>query len=203
MLQPSKGVSLVHKDDPLVYPNSTIIASLVVARCIKMILVKKDAAAERTQSEGVRRVKGWLEDLLPDDEKDEDDGGKAPAGQETSVIVNQLACKEVGCPDVEVVMTLLRAKPRPKLMFKVYKAAADLTNDEVQAALQKALAEEQHKEHEEHKSHAHDHDDSHDHGHADGCDDCGGCGQDHGHADDDGHKSQPSSQPPTHEHDHT
>ena len=46
--------------------------------------------------------------------------------------MNQLACKEVGCPDVEVVMTLLRKKPREKLMFKVYKAAADMTNDEVE-----------------------------------------------------------------------
>ena len=80
----------------------------------------KDKAKEKAQQEGVRRVKDWLIGLLPADEKEEDDGGTAEDGKETSVIVNQLACKEAGCPDVEVVITLLRAKPRPKLMFKIY-----------------------------------------------------------------------------------
>ena len=54
------------------------------------------------------------------------------------MIVNQLACMEAGCPDVEVVCTPLRAKPRPKLMFKIYKAAKDLSSEEVEAAMKKA-----------------------------------------------------------------
>ena len=142
------------------------------------------------QQAGVKRVRDWLEELLPDDEKDEDDGGAAPPGKETSVIVNQLACKEAGCPDVEVVITLLRAKPRPKLMFKIFKAAAELTNDEVEASLRKALAEE-----EGGQEHAHDHKvadaavvtqehghvEGHEHGHGDGADCCGHEHDEHGH----------------------
>ena len=79
------------------------------------------------------------EERLPDEEKDEDDGGKL-LGKETSVIVNQLACKEAGCPDVEVVMTLLQ-RSRGQAIFKVYKAAADERRD-VESALSKALTEE-------------------------------------------------------------
>ena len=142
------------------------------------MIARKDDAAEKAKAEGVRRVSDWLTEMLPDGEKDEDDGGSAPFGQETSVIVNQLACKEVGCPDVEVVMTLLRAKPRPKLMFKIYKAAAGLAREEVEAALQQALSEEQGS----HDVHAHGHDNGDDHSHAEGGHDDGcGCGQEHGH----------------------
>ena len=185
-----------------------------------MFGTKNDNAEKaKIQQNGVKRVREWLENLLPEEEKDEEDGGKAPPGKETSVIVNQLACKEEGCPDVEVVLTLLRAKPRPKLMFKIYKAAAELSSEEVEEAMQKALAEEA-KEHEvqtseakEHdhghndakKDHAHGHDDAkkdhahgHDeHGHGPGCghDDC--CGHDHGHSDGQ-HKDEDHS----HEHGH-
>ena len=84
------------------------------------MIAAKSVSAERAQAQAVKRVGGWLEDLLPDEEKEEDDGGTAAPGKETSVIVNQLACKEAGCPDVELVITLIRAKPRPKLMFKVF-----------------------------------------------------------------------------------
>ena len=138
---------------------------------------KEKAAA---QTAGVKRVRGWLEELLPDDEKEEDDGGTAPDGKETSVIVNQLACKEEGCPDVEVVITLLRAKPRPKLMFKVYKAAAELTSEEVEAALRQAESKER-EEQQSKDTHDHGHDEGAAKGHAadgahgDGCD----CGHDH------------------------
>jgi len=152
------------------------------------MIATKDAEAAKRQTEGVKRVRSWLEDMIPDDEKDEDDGGSAPPGKETSAIVNQLACKEVGCPDVEVVMTLLRAKPRPKLMFKLYKAAADLSRDEVAAALQKALAEERgdapaggaadHGHDESTSGHeAHDHDHASE-SHGDGCA-AGCCEHDH------------------------
>ena len=87
---------------------------MTTAELERHMLKPKDDAAEQKQREGVQRVIGWLEDMLPDEERDEEDGGSAPPGKETSVICNQLACKEEGCPDVEVVMTLLRAKPRPK-----------------------------------------------------------------------------------------
>ena len=157
-----------------------------------MIGAKKHEA-EKAKQEGVARVERWIVGLLPDDEKEEDDGGTAPDGKETNVIVNQLACKEPGCPDVEVVITLIRAKPRPKLMFKIYKAAAELTSEDVAAALKKAQDDEQPKPKPDDHAHGHD---EHDHseGHAGHGADCCDCGHDHGH----GHSTEHDS----HEHGH-
>merc|ERR1719214_313634 len=101
-----------------------------------------DGAAQKAKAAGITRVREWIEEGLPGDERDEDEGGTAPPGKETNVMVNQLACQEEGCPDVETVMALARAKPRPRLMFKIYKAAADLTREEVGAAMESALAKE-------------------------------------------------------------
>ena len=149
---------------------------------------RTDSAAEKKKRDGVKRVVEWLEDLLPEEEKDEEFGGKAPAGKETNVICNQLECKEPGCPPVELVMTLLRAKPKQKLMFKIFKAASEVTREEVRcvdqtqegscsaptaasavytqvdAAMKRAIAEEA---------------GGHDHGHADGKHADGCCGHDH------------------------
>jgi len=186
-----------------------------------MFVTKQDGADKaKLQQQGVKRVREWLEELIPHEEKDEEDGGGAPPGKETSVIVNQLACREEGCPDVEVVLTLLRAKPRSKLMFKIYKAAADLSREEVEAALRKAIEEEQqsgappdiqedsHGDH-EHKEHSH-----HDHGHGEGGHDEGCCDHDHhsdakqehehGHGDGAHHEGCCSSDHSDgkHEHDH-
>jgi len=142
----------------------------------------KDTKSDAQKAAGVKRVRDWLEGLLPEEERDEEDGGKAPPGKETSVIVNQLACKEVGCPDVEVVMTLLRAKPRPKLMFKIYKAASELTLEEVSSALKMALAEEQGTGDVQHEHGHAEAAGSHEHGHEHGAACC-----EHGHADDHKH----------------
>ena len=174
----------------------------------EMITSSKNGAAQKAklQQEGVRRVSEWLEELLPHEERDEEEGGGAPSGKETSVIVNQLSCKEEGCPDVEVVMTLLRAKPRPKLMFKVFKAAADLSREEVQEALQKAMdeeAKENEKECRGHDHHEHGHQsDDHSHGNGEHHDVC--CGHDHAdgknaHSHSDGKHEHGHEK---HEHDH-
>lgn len=162
------------------------------------MIAQKDVAAEQAKAAGVTRVREMLEEMLPPEEREEEDGGTAAPGKDTSVIVNQLACMEAGCPDVEVVITLLRAKPRPKLMFKLYKAAADLAKSEVEAALQTALAEEQGKE----KEHAHEHGHADDHGHADGHagGDCCAHGHDDGH--DHGHKEQSQATEKQHDHGH-
>ena len=82
------------------------------------------------------------EELLPEEERGERLGGKAPDGKETTVIVTQLACKEDGCPDVELVIRLVRAKPRPKLMFKIYKEAVNVSREELEKALLQAMANE-------------------------------------------------------------
>jgi hypothetical protein len=167
-----------------------------------------NAEAAKLQQQGCKRVREWLDKMLPEDERDEEDGGKAPPGKETNVIVNQLACKEAGCPDVECVLTLLRAKPRPKLMFKIYKAAIDLTKEEVAAAMQAALTEEQ-KEATAHNEHGHDehgHDEhshghgEHDHAHTDAGHDCEHCGHDHGHAESSGGGDAEKGH--SHEHEH-
>jgi hypothetical protein len=161
-------------------------------RALVAMIMRKDDAAEKAQAKGARRVREWCEELLPDDEKEEDDGGTAAPGKESTVIVNQLQCKEPGCPDVEVVITLLRARPRAKLMFKIFKAVAELSREEVELAMQTAMDEESGKA----KPQAHDHDEEKhghaeqehghaEHGHAEGGGvDCG-CGHDHaehGHA---------------------
>jgi hypothetical protein len=103
------------------------------------LLAQKDPAAEKAKRDAVSQLSTWLEQMLPDEERWEElPGGKAPDGQETNIIVNQLACREEGCPDVECVITLSRSKPRPKLMFKIYKAAVDLSRDELEKALLQA-----------------------------------------------------------------
>ena len=155
------------------------------------MIAAKNTADDQAKAQGVKRVREMLEGFLPAEERDEDDGGSAPFGKETSVIVNQLACMEAGCPDVEVVCTLLRAKPRPKLMFKIYKAAKDLSSEEVEAAMKKAIAEEAGGG-------------EHEHGHAEpvaakgsGChDDC--CEHEHGHGEH-GHEEKHGGE---HEHGH-
>ena len=53
------------------------------------------------------------------------------------------ACKEDDCPDIETAITLMRPKPREKLLFKIYKPAAEMIREDVESALQKAVAEEQ------------------------------------------------------------
>ena len=168
------------------------------------MLAPKNNAAEAAKTAAVKKVGAWLEEMLPEDERDEDDGGKAPPGKETSVIVNQLQCQEAGCPDVELVMTLLRAKPRPKLTFKIFKAAVDLSREELETALRQALAEEEGpankaaKHDHDHDEHGHGHDE-HGHGHAhDGkcCDhdhsEDAHAKSDHGHGHDHGHDEHAS-----------
>jgi hypothetical protein len=108
------------------------------------IFGKKDAAADAAKREAVSKLGKWLEQILPDEERWEElPGGKAPMGKETNVIINQLACQEDGCPDVELVITLRRPKPQPKLMFKIYKAAADLSHEQLEKALMQAKAWEE------------------------------------------------------------
>lgn len=81
----------------------------------------------------IKRVGALLEDLLrrldwvralPED--DFDDGLHG-----LSVSVNEIQCKEAGCPPVETVCTLLRAGAKPR-MAKVLKAVRDVTAADVE-----------------------------------------------------------------------
>ena len=40
------------------------------------------------------------------------------------------ACKEDDCPDIETAITLMRPKPREKLLFKIYKPAAEMIRED-------------------------------------------------------------------------
>jgi len=57
------------------------------------------------------------------------------AGEDDAVVVNELACTEPGCPPVETVIALLRAGSAPR-QVKVHKPAVDVTEADVQAAIQ-------------------------------------------------------------------
>lgn len=100
------------------------------------------AEAEAAKREATPKLCGWVEQMLPEEERSVELGGRAPSGQATNVMVTQLACKEDDCPDIETAITLMRPKPREKLLFKIYKPAAEITCEEVEEALQKAMAEE-------------------------------------------------------------
>ena len=56
------------------------------------------------------------------------------AGEDDAVVVSELACTEPGCPPVETVIALLRAGETPR-QIKVHKAAVDVTEADVRAAL--------------------------------------------------------------------
>ena len=58
------------------------------------------------------------------------------------MIVNQLACMEAGCPDATAGCGAAAREAAAKLMFKIYKAAKDLSSEEVEAAMKRAIAEE-------------------------------------------------------------
>lgn len=107
------------------------------------LFAPKDKAADQAKYKAVTQVREWLEEMLPEEERSEHLGGKAASGNETNVIVNQLACKEEGCPDVELVIRLIYPKPRLKLSFKIYKAAIDMSREELEAAVQQAKAKEE------------------------------------------------------------
>jgi hypothetical protein len=56
------------------------------------------------------------------------------AGEDAVVVVNELTCTEPGCPPVETVVALLRAGSKPR-QVKLHKAAVDVTEDDLRAAI--------------------------------------------------------------------
>ena len=57
------------------------------------------------------------------------------AGEDDAVVVNELQCTEPGCPPIETVVALLRAGNEPR-QVKVQKPAAEVTEDDLRAAIQ-------------------------------------------------------------------
>ena len=65
----------------------------------------RNHAVDQARRAAVRRVADWVEQALPEEQRDA-----------THVMVNQVECREEGCPPVECVVALLR---KPKIVFRV------------------------------------------------------------------------------------
>ena len=65
----------------------------------------RNHAVDQARRAAVRRVADWVEEALPEEQRDA-----------THVMVNQVECREEGCPPVECVVALLR---KPKIVFRV------------------------------------------------------------------------------------
>jgi hypothetical protein len=73
------------------------------------------------------RVKGWAREMLG-------------LGDDVAVTVMQLNCAEDDCPDVETVVAVL--EPGSQRKFKVLKPLAEVTRDDLAAALRQPTPEE-------------------------------------------------------------
>ena len=73
-------------------------------------------------AEAVARVKHWVEAHIV-------------VGETDAVMVTELQCSEEGCPPIETVLALLRSGEEPR-KWKVHKAVVDLTEKDVEAALE-------------------------------------------------------------------
>jgi hypothetical protein len=76
---------------------------------------------DEQRSAAIKSLKALARELLSADEDD-------------AVVVNELACTELGCPPVETVIALLRAGREPQ-QIKVHKPAVEVTEDDVRQAL--------------------------------------------------------------------
>ena len=65
----------------------------------------RNHADDEARRAAVRRVADWVEQALPEEQRDA-----------THVMVNQVECREAGCPPVEGVIALLR---KPKIVVRV------------------------------------------------------------------------------------
>jgi len=77
------------------------------------------------RSAALKAIKGWARELLR-------------AGEEDVVVANELRCTEEGCPPLEVVVALLRSGA-PPLQVRVHKAAVDVNERDLEAAIAVAL----------------------------------------------------------------
>ena len=107
----------------------------------------------------------------------------ASIGKETTWSIAQVRCPEEGCPPVETVITDLSVKaPKPGAgVYKVLKAFADVTKEDVQQALctdnGHGHGTHGHGGHGESTGHSESHGESH--GHSEAC--CSGHGESGGH----------------------
>jgi len=74
----------------------------------------RDGEAERVTK--VRAIKSWVGELIA-------------LGDDTVVMVSELACTEPGCPPLETVVVILG--PAHRVRRKVHKAMADVTRQDV------------------------------------------------------------------------
>mmetsp|Transcript_14740 Transcript_14740/g.43252 ORF Transcript_14740/g.43252 Transcript_14740/m.43252 type:complete len:103 (-) Transcript_14740:196-504(-) len=83
-----------------------------------MIQLGKTKTVDKSQ---IARVRDLVEALLP------------PEFDDVAVMVNQIECKEEGCPPIETIISLL-VERNPK-KFKVFKPVAEVTDEDVRSGL--------------------------------------------------------------------
>lgn len=82
--------------------------------------------APRPDPSGCARVRGWVQATLGDPD-------------DLTVSVAQLSCREPGCPPLETCIGLLR-RGEPSLAVTIHAPTADLTQEQVTAAVKAALS---------------------------------------------------------------
>ncbi|HEY4120267.1 MAG TPA: hypothetical protein VGM56_20520 [Byssovorax sp.] len=68
-----------------------------------------------------RQIKGWVREALA-------------LGDDVTILVSELTCKEPGCPPVETVIAVFRG-PDDTTKYTVHRASADVTRDDVARVL--------------------------------------------------------------------
>ena len=91
------------------FPSPTLVARsehpVPLSRSAMISFQPRNHAVDQARRAAVRRVADWVEQALPEEQRDA-----------THVMVNQVECREEGCPPVECVIALLR---KPKIVFRV------------------------------------------------------------------------------------
>jgi hypothetical protein len=80
------------------------------------------APKDSGKAEATRRIKQWVELL-------------SVPGEDGIVHVAELQCHEAGCPDFETVITLMSGRPQEDRTMKIPKPLAEVTQEEVTAAV--------------------------------------------------------------------
>lgn len=84
------------------------------------VVIRLDDDMGRSDAVALARVRGWVAEL-------------AGTGDETTVVVTELACREEGCPPIETVVALLT--PQGRWHRTIHRPAAELTVDDVRTLL--------------------------------------------------------------------
>ena len=103
MYRSARLLALSHQRTSRVFPPLTrlhgrsTLPSAPSSRSAMISFQPRNHAVDQARRAAVRRVADWVEQALPEEQRDA-----------THVMVNQVECREEGCPPVECVIALLR-----------------------------------------------------------------------------------------------